>query len=478
MYVEEISPRFQFGKQEFIRDFCYEEIVATGVFAVHHYNYETSQTNIKTQKQDGKAPCFTEVERYQHSLNYKDKGAGDAIAKRLLEEEISHRKVGRGFSSSRSFEAGYAMTMTDHFRDEFNVKWLLTSCSITMSQGGYQCEFTCLPADIPFRPARKTPPPKATGIQTAVVTGPSGSKVYLDEMGRCKLQFHWDREGGKDERASMWVRVSQNYAGKGYGIQWIPRVGDEVLVTFINGDPDMPIVTGRVYNDFNTAPLGPANKWQNIIKTIKDHHIIFDDEDGKEVIDIRSHKDMKTLVVNSKSLNVGNDETISIGDARSITVGGRHSESIGKNMTINISDNLSETVGGNYTESVSQSLSLSVGKSMSETISDQHSLSVGKSKSENIGEDATLTAGKGYRLQAVDDVEMQSGKKTLIRAGDDISIKGNKKGTIEVKDQLVLKCGKASITLKKNGDILIKGKKINLKASSDIVMKGSKIKQN
>ncbi len=501
-YVEEISPRFQFGKQEFIRDFTYEESLGTGRVALNHYNYETSQTNIMAETQEGQLPCITEVERYEHSLNYKDKGEGGAYARFRKEEQFSAAKTGKGSATCRSFEAGFAITMTDHFREELNVKWLLTSCNFELEQGRSRCRFAALPAEVPFRPPRRTPRPKVFGLQTAVVTGPSGSKVYLDQLGRCKLQFHWDREGAKDDRASMWVRVSNNYAGKDYGIQWIPRVGHEVVVTFINGNPDLPLVTGRVYNDFNTAPLGPAKKWQNMIKTIKDNHIIFDDEDGKELVDVRSQKDMTTLVVNDDSQNIGNnrditvgvDHTESIGSNMSLTVGAdrtqtigaNHTETIGSNMTVNIGSNLTETIGANYAETVTAAMALTVGAALNETIGVSHtkqvgasdSITVGGSRSVNVGSSLSESAGGSYSLTAGSNGSMTFGKNGTISTGDNLSIDCGKKAIFNVKDQLTIKCGKASITMKKNGDILIKGKKIDIKASSDIKMKGKKILEN
>ncbi len=486
MYVEEISPRFQIGKQEFLKDFTYAESIGTGSFAVNHYNYETSQTNIKAETTEGKVPCFPEVEHYLHTRNYPDKSAGNDMAILLKEAETARAKVGRGSTSCRSFEAGHAMTITDHFRSSMNCKWILTSCNISMEQGSYQCRFTALPADVPFRPANKTPRPKIFGLQTATVTGPQGAKVYLDEMGRCKLQFHWDREGGKDDRASMWVRVSNNYAGKDYGIQWIPRIGHEVLVTFIDGNPDLPLVTGRVYNDFNSAPLGPANKWQNIIKTIKDNHLIFDDEDGKERIDIRAEKDMETLVVNDDEQTIGNNRTI--------TVGRNHSETIGADMTISVGGSLSEQVAVNYTETVAAMMTLSVGGALNKTVGLSHSkqvgasdsisvggsrsVSVGAGLSTDVGTDQSVNVGKNHSMDVGSDSTLKVGKKTMVQSGDDLTINGKKKAVIDIKDQLTLKCGSASIILKKNGDIQIKGKKINIKASGDIKMKGSKIAEN
>ncbi|MDJ0840174.1 MAG: type VI secretion system tip protein TssI/VgrG [Acidobacteriota bacterium] len=445
-YVEEISPRFQFGKHEFISDFNYEEIVTTGSFVHQHYNYETSQVNLQVTDEEDTAPAFSDVERYEHTLNYVDRSEGSAMARLRREEAVSSAKVGRGTTSSRSFDAGFSFTMTDHFRDSLNVSWVLTSCMITAEQGQYKCQFTALPSDVVFRPPRRAERPRVTGLQTATVTGPSQSKVYLDEMGRCKLQFHWDREGENNDRSSMWVRVSNNYAGKDYGIQWIPRVGHEVLVTFIDGDPDLPVVTGRVYNDFNTAPLGPVNKWQNIIKSIKDNHIMFDDKDGNELVDVRAEKNMNTLVIQ--------DDTQRIGNNRTIDVGVNHTETIGKDMSIRIGKNLNEQVGANYTESV--------GANMSTTVGANEVRSVALNSSSSVGQNYTMAIGQ------------QAG----VQVGKNIGVSGGKKALVDIADELTFSVGNATVVLKKNGDIQIKGKKINVKASGTITMKGSKIEMN
>src|SRR5262249_360104 len=125
----------------------------------------------------------------------------------------------------------------------------------------YRNQYRCIPADVPFRPPRTTPRPVVHGSQTAIVTGPAGMEIYPDEHGRVKVQFHWDREGKHDENSSGWIRVSQEWAGGGYGGVMLPRVGHEVIVDFLEGDPDQPIITGRVYNGTNRVPYGlPAGQ--------------------------------------------------------------------------------------------------------------------------------------------------------------------------------------------------------------------------
>jgi len=368
-YVEEISTRYAVGKQEFISDFDYEETVTTGNFADHHYNYETSQTNLMVNDQESRVPAFPHVEHYEHTADYVDAGAGQTLVKIRKETAVSSAITGRGITSCRSFDAGFCFTMQDHFREALNTTWLLTSCQIDAVQGNTRCHFTALPTEIPFHPVRKTMRPRVTGLQTATVTGPEGAKVYLDDMGRCKLQFHWDREGGKNDRSSMWVRVSNNYAGKDYGIQWIPRVGHEVLVTFIDGNPDLPIVTGRVYNDFNSAPLKPVNKWQNIIKTIKDNHILFDDEDDAELVQIRAEKDMNTIVMNNSTEYVKMNKTVEVDEED-------YSEKTGRHKIVEVGVNSSEKVG--------------------------------KTKSQEIGKDHHLTVKSAQEITVTKNIDIQS----------------------------------------------------------------------
>lgn len=327
-YSEEQTRHVAFGTFERILDVAYEETIGSGLFTVDHYNYETSQVSIKKDDTEGSSPNFPALEQYTHTMNYLDAGRGTFYARTRKEAETASIKIIKGKSTGRSLHVGFLLTMAKHFHDALNKTWLLTAVRMEVIEGKAVSWFEGFESDKPYRAPCKTPRPQVFGVQTAVVTGPSGSKVYLDSLGRCKLQFHWDRVGQKDDQSSMWVRVSNNYAGKDYGIQWIPRVGHEVLVSFIDGNPDLPIVTGRVYNDLNKPPLGPGQKFQNIIKTIKDNHMLFDDSDGAELIEIRAEKDMSTIVVNDERYQIGHD--------KSINVGNDHVEQIGRNMTLTV----------------------------------------------------------------------------------------------------------------------------------------------
>ena len=344
-YHEDSSIRLHQENFEFIRDLDYQGDFGTGKFEIFNYNYRTPDTKLSEKGKEEKRSCYTGFEQYDHREHHMDHCEGELQVAIRKEQEASTRQFIEGSGSCRSFNVGHVFKLTGHFLKEVDEPgWTLIGMKVTAIQGKYRCTFKALPATTLFRPPRTTPKSRVQGIQTAIVTGPAGSKVYLDELGRCKLQFHWDREGPSNDRSSMWVRVQQQYAGPSYGFQWIPRVGHEVIVDFVNGDPDRPIVTGRVYNETNRPPLGPAQKWQNIIKTIKDNHIMMDDQDGCELVDVRAQKNMNTLVLNDKTItvyhnkttSVGNDEATMVGHDKSIQVGNDFSTMVGNDMSTRV----------------------------------------------------------------------------------------------------------------------------------------------
>ena len=308
-------------KHEYINSLFYSEQVGTGKFETHDYNYETAAMRLFSRSANGTKPANTAYENYHHNANYAELAQGDVRATHFQEAEKARLCEMDGAGNARSLICGATFNLKKHYAEPLNDQYLITSTRILADQETYQVSFTAIPTKVTYRPQRQTLVPRVDGIQTAVVTGPSGEEVYLDDMGRCKLQFHWDREGKRDESSSMWVRVANNYAGNDYGVQFIPRIGHEVLVQFIDGNPDRPLVVGRVYNDLQAAPLGPEEKWHNIIKTPRDNHILFDDEMDKERFDVRAQKDMNTDVIRHKTKQVGVNETTKVGKNKTLSVG-------------------------------------------------------------------------------------------------------------------------------------------------------------
>jgi type VI secretion system secreted protein VgrG len=238
-----------------------------------------------------------------------------------------------------------------------NKSYLLTEVHHVASVGGsytdgvggdasssYSNRFVCIPHAVPYRPRRMTPKPVIQGVQTAVVVGPSGEEIWVDKYGRVKVQFHWDREGKRDEKSSCWIRVSQNWAGKRWGAMFIPRIGQEVIVSFLEGDPDQPFITGSVYNAEQVVPYDlPKEQTKSTMKSdsSKGHggfnELRFEDKKGGEQIFLHAQKDM--------DLRVKNDAREWIGKDRHLIVKGKQKELVEGDKHLNVKMNHSEKVG-------------------------------------------------------------------------------------------------------------------------------------
>jgi type VI secretion system secreted protein VgrG len=363
-----------------------------------------------------------------------------------------------------------------------------------------------------------TQKPLVGGPQTATVVGPGGEEIFTDKYGRVKVQFHWDREGQRDDKSSCWVRVSQIWAGKNWGWMSIPRIGQEVVVDFLEGDPDQPIITGRVYNADNMPPFDlPANKTQSGLRTRSTlngtaancNELRFEDKKGSEQLFIHAEKNQDIEVENDETHWVGhdrnhrvdNDENSTIGRDRSETVQrnkliqivGNHSESVngamsivvGRTLTETVALNYSETVGGAMEVTVGAALAITVGAGMSEAVGANKSESIGGSKGESVGGDRTLQVGKnlvetvkGEQSVTIDkDLKENIAGQHIVDVKKEATVKA-KKVQITADDEISFKTGSAEIIMKKNGDITIKGGKITVKGSGDVVVKGSKIAEN
>ena len=258
-----------------------EQELRTGKYSLTDYNFETPSTSLLSSDPTMvKVGGNTAYEIYDYPGEYLNRSQGDATTKvRMQEEETGHLVVS-GSSVCRAFASGYKFKLEDHYRDDMNDSYLLTDVQHVASVGSsytsaevgsgehYSNHFTCIPASVPFRPARITPKPFVQGPQTALVVGKSGEEIWVDKYGRVKVQFYWDRKGKKDENSSCWIRVSQNWAGKNWGAMWIPRMGQEVIVDFLEGDPDRPLITGRVYNAEQIVPYPlPDNQTVSTLKS-------------------------------------------------------------------------------------------------------------------------------------------------------------------------------------------------------------------
>jgi len=535
--------------EDLITDWRLEEEYRPSAWAHTDYNFETPSTNLMvTVKDDGK------YELYDYPGFYLKKSDGDSLAKTRLQETLAFKNRVSAKSNCRNFTAGSIVDVTDHYRKDMNKKWMLTEihhqCTMgdAYTTGGassdgffYANTFECVPSDVPFRPSRVTPKPNVQGCQTAVVVGPAGEEIYTDKYGRVKVQFFWDREGKKNEDSSCWIRVSYPWAGKNWGGIHIPRIGQEVVVDFLEGDPDQPLIIGRVYHAESMPPWGlPAKKVVSGFKSDSTkgsggyNEISMDDTKGNELVNIHAQYDQQKRIEHDERVSVGHDRTEQVGHDEKITIGHDRTEKVGNNETISIGLNRKESVGvnedidiganrtehvganesitvdANRTRMVGINESVTVGAAQEITIGGLQALTVGAVRTHTVGADETIDIGANQSISVASDQTIavsgnqsisvtkdrnesvdgnhseKIGKERKTEIGGDDELKVGKRFALVAEDQIDLKTGDAMLTMKKDGTIQIKGKdividasgKISIKASGDIVMKGSNIKQN
>ena len=494
-------------REEFVNLWSSGQKVCTGSVTLQDFNFKQPQMDLESNEF---APVDTSLEFYEYPGRYENQGRGKGLAKTRLEAIQAYRRYGEGQSVCRRLTSGYRFTLSQHPRNDFNREYLLVSVShqgnqpqVAGHEAGSQRDdepiyvnrFTCIPSDQPFRPLLKTPKPVMGGAQTAIVVGPGGEEIYTDEHGRVKVQFHWDRDGRMDENSSCWVRVSQGWAGGQYGSVYLPRIGQEVIIDFLEGDPDRPIITGRVYNgDLRTPYPLPDEKTKSTLKSNSSkggdgyNEIRFEDMAGQEQIFTHAQKDMdirvendrrewigndrnlivkndkNTLVENNAGATVYADETRLIGGNKSLTVkGDRKAQVLGDSSLINIGHSSNVHVGGRSTSVLAMDTTTVVG-SRSVTV---------------LGSDAKMVAGAysfsvignmsqnfpNLKQTAGNEINLVAGNKVVIEAGTELTIKvpGSAGGFIKI-DKTGVTIDGAMVRIKSGGSA---GKAV---AAQDVIL--------
>lgn len=441
----------------------------TGAVSLTDYDYEDPDRSLLSSAQSQSAFARNaQFEHYQSPGYYHPDLNGELPRIRMEAQELDRNTVS-GRSACSQFVAGGKFTLAKHESDVEEGSYILLEVThevvddtqTTGSGGGesYRNRFVCVPADVVIRPAPMHKRPVMPGPQTAVVVGPEGEEIYMDELGRIKVQFHWDREGQRDENSSCFLRVAQSWAGNQWGASFIPRIGHEVVVDFLDGDPDRPLVVGSVYNGKNKPVY--SSKTQSGIKTRSTknagpdnyNELRFEDKKDAEQILLHAERDYDVEVEHNQTLTVDNDRTKTVrNDERSL-----------------IENDRDKTVSNNQSETIGKNKSISVGEDHSEDIGANKQLSVGKDHTESIGQNMTLSI-KGNLVESVDENYRETVKKNYDLKAKMIHLQAD--------DEIVLQTGGASIQLKSNGDITISGKNINIKGSGNVVTKGSKVTSN
>jgi type VI secretion system secreted protein VgrG len=371
MLFEEVSSK----EQDYITSLEKRMQVQAGKYSLNDFNFKMPNTDLKVSVSATKNVGPTEREFYDFPGNYETQSDGDRLARVRMEGQEARITNLIGSSSCRAFVSGTHFRLIGCDVEGMNEKeYLLTSLGHGAWQGGYGSEvssgsdfsytnnFACIPLETQYRPRRTTPKPVIHGAQTAIVVGPPGEEIYTNEHGQVKVQFHWDREGNKDDNSSCFIRVSQLWAGANWGAMYIPRIDQEVVVDFLEGDPDRPIITGRVYHGINRPPYPlPDEKTKSTIKSDSTpggggfNELRFEDKKGDEEVYLHAEK--------NNTIEVKADEDHTIGGNHTITIDKDDSKTVKGKQEVTVMGQQNVTVMGAVTINCSQGVTLIVGAS-------------------------------------------------------------------------------------------------------------------
>jgi len=458
-----------------------EHAVQPGTYATTDFDFEKPTLSLLKSSVNSRnhARSAFEVFDYPAFPEQVTPAVVERLAKVRLEElQSAYERYHGTAAHCVGLRTGAKFTLKEHPQAGFDREYIIvgTSHSITSNQyasgdGGWGVSVAveAIDSKTPFRPARVTPKPVIQGTQSAIVVGQSGAEIDTDKYGRVKVQFHWDRQGKKDENSSCWVRVAQVWAGKNWGAVHTPRLGQEVLVSFMEGDPDRPIITGRVYNGDLLPPYLPDNPTQSgvVSRSSKQgadanyNEIRFEDKKGSEQLLFHAEKDLITEVEHDQTITIGNDEKVEIKHDRTST--------IKNNETCNIDNDLATTVGNDEKRDVSNNRTAKVGA--------DEKLTVGANQQTQVSQKYTLKAGTEIVLEVGASKLVMKADGTIQLNGVDIKIDGS----ASIKESAGLKYECSTVQYKLAGTVLqiqgtqtaVQSTLLDLNASAVATLKGS-----
>jgi type VI secretion system secreted protein VgrG len=444
-------------------------------------------SDIKVFKGVGSEHEQDELEIYDHPGEYvvaenqedadaaATRQAGEHYALARLDEQRSELARVEGSGNARGVEAG-ALIRIDTL-DELNNEYLVVATQYEVRnaelRSGQPAEdemcrlsFNGIESKRQFRPARSTKKPVIPGPQTAIVVGKKGEEIWTDKYGRVKVHFHWDREGQEDETSSCWVRVGQIWAGTNWGSIHIPRIGHEVIVQFLEGDPDRPLITGAVYNIDNMPPYDlPASATQSGIKSRSTrggtpqnfNEIRFEDKKGSEELHVQAEKDMSTLVKNNRSMSVGGNETYSVTGTRNLTITKKDTQKFEDERDITVALADTHTINGLRTEHYNKGRERDVKEFDNTTVN-------AANKNTTVHGQYTITADEHYKVQQGGN-QLFIKNEVLAESVGQIQLKNQQchldlkdgKMTLTAAKEITLQCGPTSLTLKSDGTVALTG---------------------
>lgn len=440
-----------YNEDDLVTECEHQEMITPGAFKTDDFHFETPDTDLLATA--GSSPNLS---IYQYPGLYAKQSEGERIANiRLAALEHPARALS-GKSTCRSFYAGAKFTLSGHYAVTYNVPYIIRKLTIKGDQQQYENSFEAFPATALFRPPLTTPAPTIASTQTAIVVGKSGEEIWTDEYGRVKVKFNWDQSPASDETSSCWVRVSSPWAGKQWGAIHIPRIGMEVVVSFLEGNPDRPLITGSVYNASQTVPYSlPSHQTQSTLKSNSSkggngaNEFRFEDKAGAEEMFLQAQKDMNLTVLNNLTSAITKDETRTVKGKRTIAVTGDEKHTNSADYTSSVSGNFTLTVDGNLSIKASGTVSIQAGSSFTSKAGSTMAVQAGTtltnkagtSLTNQAGETLTNKAGTSLTNQAGEGLTNKAGTALTEQAGTTLSVSAGTSATINGGATLALKGG-------------------------------------
>jgi type VI secretion system secreted protein VgrG len=416
-----------------------EQQVIPGQFKTDDYNFTTPSTELLATASGSE----TARSIYEYPGLYLTGSDGETVTSlRLASLEIPGKTI-RGTSYCWAFRPGCKFTLAGHARSDMNAEYLLTAVSHHGDQTTeYTNSFDAIASSVVFRPPRLTTRPRIYGSQTATVVGKSGEEIWTDQYGRIVVQFHWDQVGQNDEKSSCWIRVSQTWAGKGWGSMFIPRIGQEVIVSFLEGNPDRPIVTGCVYNAQQVVPYTlPDEQTKSTVKSNSSkggggfNEIRLEDKKGSEEVFVQAQKDMNVIVLNDQTYTITNNRTVTVQKQnetlvvdkgnRTVQVNtGNETHEVKGTRAVTVTGNETHTNKADYTQTVAGNFSLKVDGNITIEASGSVSIKAGTSMSMQAGTSMESKAGTTMNNEAQVTLTAKAGASATVDGGGMLTLKG------------------------------------------------------
>ncbi len=452
-----------------VTDCRFEHSVVPRSFGLDDFNFETPSTDLASKSSSSRSSKtsydLSETGLVTYPGRYLKSNVGTQFAKIRLEAEELPERLLTARGTCRSLIPGYKIEISDHARTDVNGAWVVQDIAIRANTETFDTTFTAFPATVQFRPPMVTRKAVIHSTQTAIVTGPDGEEIYTDKYGRVQVKFHWAKEA---DDPSCWIRCAHGWAGKGWGTLFIPRVGQEVVVSFLDGDPDRPLITGAVYNGENTPPYLPGEKTKSTIKTRSSakgsastfNEIRFEDKKDSEELFIQAEKDMNVEIKNDQTTNIKNDRTTTIDNDDTLTVKNDRTETIENDRKRSVTGKETISVDGDTTSTYGGKQTVTVTKDATHTLKAKESRSVTAAAKHEFGANLDVDVKGNYTLNVTGNL--------TIKATGNVTIEGMKVG-VKAKTQMDVEG--AMTTLKGSGTC-------ETSASGAMTVKGGIVKIN